>query len=740
MKNGRKPILLLGMLGILLQGCEDLTDQEKFQRPDWLPGKLYTTVVAQQDLTMFTECLQMTGLDSILDVSGSWTVFAPTDEAVQQYLIENQYAGIADIPLDVLEELVEFHILQNPWTLEQLQSLGEYGWRTGKVSALNAYAFKRQTILKNPVEKYWFVRYKDREMIVTDPVLADGFKRVFVESRKYVPVFYDGYMEINNLSPEDYRFYFDRDYVQGNTYFAGAMVIRPDIFAENGFVHVIDKVVEPMRNGKELLEREKPGESYHLFLDMVNWYYPEFTPNLTATFNQHEVELGGIVDTLWSLNYSGLAFNLQQETYGNEGFYDHEALVRHNGLFAPTDEAFREFIDGLLTIKSGYPHWRNYKSLPPDIVQIIVPRHFHSSPIYPSAYLYRNLFLEQGRFRLEEGDILRKEFGSNCTFIGLNGYVPDRVFTSVTGPVFLRPAYTSFRLAMQYSGTHEQVATHNDALCFFPISDYALSVDSSMILNWIDRDAFAYNFLELNRYKDELEQLRAGSIRNRILNHVGTALPNGSANKEFIPTLGGNFLIWNNAENTVQGNIPSTIGYNGEIETVCTPVPMAGLYEGQDWSVQYWFNFSYLSMTTVIARHKGFFNLLKEAGLFNVAQSRITFLKEDQNYTVFVPSDHAVAQFSTDTLSREELQDILKHHFLREEIIFTDNKQPSGWYATEGARNINIRTGPDMIEILDNSDIPIVSIPEKEDHTNIMVANGAVITSVVHEIDQVLIR
>ena len=33
-----------------------------------------------------------------------------------------------------------------------------------------------------------------------------------------------------------------------------------------------------------------------------------------------------------------------------------QTLVRHNGLIAPTDNSFGEFIDGILTIKSGFPH------------------------------------------------------------------------------------------------------------------------------------------------------------------------------------------------------------------------------------------------------------------------------------------------------------------------------------------------------------------------------------------------
>ncbi len=82
-----KPILLLlTILLSLLTGCEKWNEQDIYKRPAWLPGKLYTTVSIQENTTMFTECLRVAGLDKILDVSGSWTVFAPTDDAMKQFL------------------------------------------------------------------------------------------------------------------------------------------------------------------------------------------------------------------------------------------------------------------------------------------------------------------------------------------------------------------------------------------------------------------------------------------------------------------------------------------------------------------------------------------------------------------------------------------------------------------------------------------------------------------------------
>jgi uncharacterized surface protein with fasciclin (FAS1) repeats len=586
-------ILFLAIILSLCAGCEKLTDQEIYKRPDWLPGKLYTTVSLQENLTMFTECLRLTGLDKILDVSGSWTVFAPTDEAMKQFLAENHYAGISDIPIAELERITEFHVIQNPWSLDQLQSLGANGWRSGDNTNANSYAYKRETMLKNPIEKYWIKKAKNKEMIVLDSTISDGYKRVYVQSRKYVPVFYDEYLKINGLTSEDYRFYFNRAFEPGNVYYADAKILKSDILAENGFVHTIDRVVRPMQNAKELLEKELPGETYKLFMEMIYWYYPNFELNKLATFNQPEVRLGGLVDSLWDLNYSDLAFPLHMELTGYKGPNDNQTLVRHNGLFVPTDDAFRPFIDGILTAKSGFPHWANQKSLPQDIVKIIITQNFRSSPIYPSTSQYKEIFKKGNRYYQNEESIISKEFGSNCTFMGLNTYIPDRVFTSVTGPVFCRPNFSIFRRALLYSGAIDAIANHTGKLYFFPIPDYAFMGDSSLILNWINKEEEIFNFQVLNKLTRQVENVGSGTLRNWILNQVGVSTGGAGTAKETIRTLGGNNITWDHTNNTIRGPYPCTAGYKSRIVTTCKPGPLDEPTDnGKTLSVGYWFNFT----------------------------------------------------------------------------------------------------------------------------------------------------
>lgn len=732
---------ILVTFAILCAGCEEYSTHEKYRRPDWLPGKLYTAVESRDDLTLFAECLRLTGLDTILDVSGSFTVFAPTDDAMEAFLAENQYASVSDIPLKTLEKITEFHIIQNPWTLLQLQNLSAFGWRTGENNNSNTYAYKRQTIFKNPVEKYWIRRNKEQEMIITDSTEADDYKMVFVSSRKYVPIFYDAYMDFNGLTSEDFMYYFDRGYEPGNVYYAGAKILQSDIFAENGFVHTIDRVVDPMLNARELLEREMPGETYQLFLEMVNWYYPVFEPNMTATNNQPELRYGGVVDTLYDLNYSRLAFDLQQESTGPEGSNYNMTMVRHNGIFVPTDDAFSEFIDGILTVKSGFPHWADVQSLPRDVSDLIVRPHLMSVPIYPSTQEFQHIFREGDASGQNEGDIVRKEFGSNCTFIGVDSYHPDPVFTSVTGPVFLRASYSLFRLALLYCDIQNDIASYDGELCFFPIPDFALVSDSSLMLNWTDYEQYHYNFMEFNRSTESITPVSSRTLRGRILNHVGTSLPDGSANKEFIQTMGGQYIIWDHGENTVRGPRPSTIGYNGDVVKTSTPVQFEEPCDnGEAWSVRYWFNAGGHNMRAVLSQYTEFYSLLLKAGLFDPYSATTSFLDRNENYTVFVPSDEALISYRADTLGSDALTGFLKHHFLQGSIIFTDNKQPSGSYVTTDGTSMKIRTSPDLIEILDQTDSPYVSIPEMEGITNIMVTERSAITSVVHGIDQVLLR
>jgi len=745
-------IFVLAISGIFIEGCEEFNEHEKYDKPNWIGGKLYTEVAAQEDLTKFAECLRIVGLDTIIDVSGSWTVFAPSDAAIDRFLTENHYTSISDIPKNELEEIVEFHIIQNPWTLLQLHTLNIYGWIDPSNPENKPNAYKHQTLVKNPTEKFWIRKEHNREIIMMDSMAASDYKKVYIKSRKYIPVFFDEFFDIYDLSPEDYSFYFDRPYEPGNIYYADAMVTQSDIFAENGFIHVVDRVVKPMLNAKELLERELPGESYKIFLDLVYQHYPSFIPNLKATQNQPAVRYGGIVDTLFDLSFPGIDFDLHEELTGGSYTDTRFTLASHNGMYIPTDNVFQVFVDEILTAKSGYPHWRDLESLPEDIIEIIVPHHFFDYPLYSTTISRGLRDASWYRVYLNEEDMIRKEFGSNCTFIGMNKYEVSRIFTSVTGPVFLRPSFSTFRRAMLSTWTHNYVSNQWAEYSFFPISNTDLSREFSLMIDWIDRDENQYNFSAISQASGQPVTISNSELNDLIQNHVGTSVPDGSANKEFIRTLGDKYIIWDNANKTVRGSKPTTFGYDGNEIIECNTLLLEEPTDnGKVWQVNSWFNFVDTEMLWALWGYQTFLGLLDQAGLYDPNSNEFSFLERGEYYTIFVPSNQALIDYQADTLSNEDLIDFLKYHFVQWNLIFTDNKQWSGEYETlrkeiipvpfsiEFSR-MNIRTSPDLIEIIDSKGNPYVTIPEAEGVTNIMVTTDSRVTAVIHEINSVLIK
>lgn len=736
-----------------MYGCTDIYEMEKYNRPSWLAGKLYTQVAAEEDLTRFAECLRLTGYDTILDVSGSFTVFAPSDEAMDHFLATNQYSSVSEIPGEELKKIVKFHIIQNPWSLLQLQSLNLDGWVDPFDENSRPNAYKRQTLLKNPDEKYWVKYNNGKNIIVTDSLKANDYRRVFTESRKYVPIFFDDFFEIYGLAPEDYTFYFDRPYEPGNVYYAEAKVTRPEIFAENGFIHVVDRVVKPMLNAMEMLERDLPGESYKFFFDLV-CQYPVFRKNKEETNKQAGARFGRPYDTLYNLSFPELAFDLHEEITVPRGFpaeLYYFTYVLHNGMFIPTDNAFQVFLDEVFTNKSGYPHWPDFESAPKPIIRLIVNSHFTNQPVYPDDD--GGFHDGQGnRVSLDESDIIRKEFGSNCTFLGIDKYIVPRVFTGVTGPVYLRPEFSTFMYAMELTGLGNELAGRSREHSFFPVPDQVLANDSSLLIEWVDRESNEYTFKCFNRSTEMLINVSHRTLKQRIENQIGYSLPNGSANKEFIRTMDGNFIIWNNSNNTVQGTAPNTFGYNGSVPVSYLPELLEEPSDnGKTWRVGSWFRNVSSSMYTTLIRYPEFMDLLEKAGLYDPLLYEFPFLERWGTYTIFIPSAQALSVYRADTLTRDELSDFLLYHFVNNRMIFTDNK--GGWYDYETLREdetstpfttrystVNIRPGRDLIEILDSTENPYVSIPEAEGTTNIMISYYDWITSVAHEIDTVLIK
>lgn len=746
----------------LLFSCRDEFQKgSKYDRPEWLAGKLFTQIQSDPDLSVFAKCIQLTGYDTIINVSGSYTVFAPDNDAFDLYF-ENHpaYNSVEDIPIRELTRLVKYHIVQNPWSTEQLKSLDIYGWiDSTDINNDEPRGYKRETLLREKDRNYGVSQNLEKHLIIVDTLQTSWYRRQATDSRRYVPLFFKEYFKIYDLTANDYEFYFGRPFESpSDIYFAGGKIIKPDIFAENGFVHVIDRVVEPLENAFQILNSQAGNYSYTKFLDLINTF-PEFKYNVDKTFDQPGADEGHIVDSLFDITYPELTFEITSEKTkapsGELGMPGNVSIRYHHGLVAPTNEAFDEFVNEYLV---GPNRWGSLEETPHHIKRMIANTHMANGPIYPSDFTRGYYNGENDLITLNENSIVQKQYGSNCTFTGVNQLIVPRAFKAVTGPIYLQRGYSRAMYAIEEAGLLPALKRDNENYMLYMEADANLMIDSSLNYNPITG---VFSVFLLSETTAQKYYLTTNDLRTLLLNHIGTEYPRGIAKKEFIKNLAGNYIIVNNESGEVSGIAPTTIGYKGLEHTVVIPQKIStNADNGNTFDIKNWFNFSATTLFLKISgSYPNFHNLLKLAGLTKDKEYRYTFISENENYTVFVPNDGALQNYRYDTLTKGELQKFLMMHFVQGSMIFTDGVQAPGYYETSRVdeksttyttvyTKIKIDPGVDIINIPDRQGYVYTAINESA-KTNMITARNLgdgtevyptiICNAVVHEIDRVLL-
>jgi uncharacterized surface protein with fasciclin (FAS1) repeats len=699
-----------------------------------------------------------------LDISGSYTVFSPSDEAFGKFFSQStKYNSVEDIPIPELTEIVKYHIVQNPWSKIQLRTLDVYGWiDTLSTDNNKPRGFKRETLLLNPNRKYGIVGVNvgnTSKFVIVDTLQTNKYRKVITDSRKYVPIFYQEYFDIYKLNKSDYEFYFDRTFDSPNDiYFAGAKITSNEISAENGFVYIIDRVVEPMQNASEIISNREGTNEYTDFLDVLN-LFPHFEYNREKTFLQPGAAQGAAVDSLFDLTFPTLAFDFSSEKTsppsGTYGLPSNVTIRYHHGLMAPTNAAFQSFIDEYIKIPSG---WGSFAGAPENIKKIIANTYMSVNTIYPTDFQEGFYNGELDIVKLDETDIIEKKFGSNSTFIGLNKAIVPRAFKSVTGPVYLQRGYSKVMNAIEQSGLLSALKRQNEDYMFFVENDANSSQDSSLVY-YPSTKKFSAFLVAPGTFQEY--PLSLNDLRTLLLNQIATDRAKGDARKEFIPNLAGNMIIVNNVTGEISGTSATTKGYRGTLIEPEFPVLLSDATDnGLTYDVQNWFSFSSPSMFSKLSTdYPKFHALLKKAGLTNDKEYKYTFLTDNDFYTVFVPSDQALDDAGVNSLPIPELQKLLQFHFVQGDMIFTDGKKEKRYYETSRIDEKSTQYTTVFTQIYINPGIDVINIPQKDGNiyveieeadntTNILtgVSRGTgqevypilYNNGVVHEIDKVL--
>src|SRR5690606_621422 len=146
---------------------------------------------------------------------------------------------------------------------------------------------------------------------------------------------------------------------------AGANVLEGNIYAENGIMHLIDKVIEPLPNAEQKMATNDEYEEFRNLMEVHLTSY--FThPEVTGRFSI----LSGTAEPVYVKSYNpALIFSPNSENWQDPEtgvFYTNESQANTNTLFVPTNAAVKDYVKNVLL--QYYPDNENVSQLPQNII------------------------------------------------------------------------------------------------------------------------------------------------------------------------------------------------------------------------------------------------------------------------------------------------------------------------------------------------------------------------------------
>ena len=188
--------LLLSLL-FFSGACSNSFD-DYYERPGWLDKDAYEGRKNKGNFTHYLKLVDRTLYAKVLHGSGSYTFFAPNDEAFAIYLAANNYQTVNDIPLSKATDIVAYSLVYNQYAGANLGDVwtSSSTWNTGM-------SVRKMTPSYKNIYKYLVNGY---------PVYVyDDYTSIFSDTRhdnRYLPIFTPAYFASNSLSSSDYaQFY-----------------------------------------------------------------------------------------------------------------------------------------------------------------------------------------------------------------------------------------------------------------------------------------------------------------------------------------------------------------------------------------------------------------------------------------------------------------------------------------------------------------------------------------------------
>ncbi|MFT3737823.1 MAG: fasciclin domain-containing protein [Breznakibacter sp.] len=444
--------LLVVVLGGLASSCRD---DSYYDRPTSLEPPIYEQLAKRSNFTNYLACIDAAGYQKTLSGAGYYTVFAPNDAAFQTFFAEKGISSVEDLSAEAKKMIVAYSLAVVPASKD---SIDDY-LASPTAKLVKDKAFKKMTYYYKWVyeDSAWVaengirVRKKldlvDMNAVEAEPATSGGFETEDY-NRKHIPFFTDNFMSAQDLSASDYNYFFPNSQLSEFNV-ADAKVVNKNMWAENGIIHEVDRVILPLDNLDEILAETDQCKIFRSILDKYQTSYALASDDYLLKYEQAS---GGNRKDIYIKDYPYLNYALNCENYlryGGGALMD--ATQEGWTLFAPTDVAMNEFFTNKL-FKFGYT---KLDELPSFVLVEFVNAHLFRKTVWPSKFaVTTNYYGEEARFNAgttpgDGTDVVKAQMGSNGFFYAVSKIQDTDAFRTVLGDVILNPQYSMMYQALK---------------------------------------------------------------------------------------------------------------------------------------------------------------------------------------------------------------------------------------------------------------------------------------------------
>lgn len=678
--------ILVFIIGILwLSSCEDeyYYDDEE---PEWLGSSIYDYLNDNGNYTNFVKLIEDAGYKTVLEGTGSKTVFVANDTAFERFFSNNDWGVTTydELSLSQKKNLLKFSMINNPFLIETLANYydgsglitGTALRRNTSTSVIDDIPWEQGSELP---EKSWWDRFR-----------SSGLYMVKDETNWPIVHFLESSLDNANISNTDFELITGVERSTNDAHIFDIKVIKRDITCKNGYIHILEDVLVPRVNMAEYLNQNSNTQIFSGLLE--RFCAPYYNEEVTVNYNNRNKAnpIDSIFEKIYFSEYEGkmeypngkninedllLPFNPGMNEYVTDGSSLQADMA---AILVPTDDAMNEYFNsGSGTIlKDKYGTWDKVED---KIAVLLVKRHLRES------------FLESvpARFTLmtdsENSDIPATKSDIVNTYVGLNGVIyetskvyPPSDYISVYGPVLFSDktrvfnwviVQNEFRLYLNslvstyslFAPTDEFFKDYIDPVAYAKDIKAAMKYWYNDKTNSVVATVYSYD-ANTGAIGDSINYFANESfIANRLLDLLDAHIVIGDVESgdEYYFTKNGNGLKIEGAGTglTVQGgfdieqgttiNVVSGSAYsqeNGNTYFIDKPIqtPLRSVYKILSETTEF------SDFYTLIDGFSGTDNqiFVKESNFYGLDYN-IEFFNTF-NYTVYVPTNEAIKQAITD--------------------------------------------------------------------------------------------